>query len=200
MKMKLIATLALLAVAAGVQAANVSVNNISIIQGTATVDVPVLIAPSGAGETIGAMNISFAAGDAGDAIPILNSGTEFDGSIWDSGTFFGAAGTGVNHSALSAVAMINPLRVAANGTLITYTLDTSSLPVGTYVLDPDFQIGGVGSSGDPSFGIPPGDPINPIAFANGTLTVNPIPEPATIGMTAVFAVLGLGVFLKRRRA
>jgi hypothetical protein len=195
--MKLIATLALLAVAAGVQAANVSVNNISIIQGAATVDVPVLIAPAAAGETIGAMNISFAAGDAGDAIPILNTGTEFDGSIWDSGTFFGAAGTGVNHSVLSAVAMINPLRVGTNGTLITYTLDTSSLPVGTYVLDPDFQIAGVGSSGDPQLA---GGGASTLAFANGTLTVNPSPEPATIGMTAVLAVLGLGVFLKRRRA
>jgi hypothetical protein len=197
MKMKLFATLALLAVAAGAQAANVSVNNISIIQGTSTVNVPLLISPSIAGETIGAMNISFAAGDAGDAIPILNTGTEFDGSIWDSGTFFGAAGTGVSHSVLSAVAMITPLRVGTDGTLITYTLDTSGLPIGTYTLDPDFQIAGVGSSGDPQA---PGGGASSLAFTNGTLTVNPIPEPSTVALTAIFGVLGLGVFLKRRRS
>src|SRR5688572_19048168 len=196
MKMKLIATLAALAVAAGAQAANVSVNNISVLQGTPTVVVPLLIAPSVAGETIGAMNISFAAGDAGDAIPVLNSGTEFDGSIWDSGTFFGAAGTGVSHSVLSAVAMINPLRVGTNGTLITYTLDTSGLPIGTYTLDPDFQIAGVGSSGDPQDAA---GAATSLAFANGTLTISAIPEPSTVVLTAVFGILGLGVLVKRRR-
>jgi hypothetical protein len=196
MKMKLFATLALLAVAAGVQAADVSIDDITVLQGTATVDVPLLIMPASAGETIGAMNISFAAGAAGDAIPVLNTGTEFDGSIWDSGTFFGAAGTGVNHSVLSAVAMISPLRVATNGTLITYTLDTSSLPLGSYTLTPDFQIAGVGSSGDPQNAA--GQPTS-LVFSTGTLNIVPIPEPSTIAMTSIVAVLGLGVYAKRRR-
>jgi hypothetical protein len=198
MKMKLFATLAVFAVAVGAQAANVSINNISVLQGTPTVAVPLLIAPSAAGETIGAMNISFAAGSAGDAIPILNTGTVFDGSIWTAPgrTSFGAAGTPATHSVLSAVAMISPLQIPAGpGTIATYTLDTSGLAPGTYDLDPDFQIGGVGSSGDPNVGGVPSS----LTFANGTLTVSAvIPEPSTIAMTAVFSLLGLGVILKRR--
>jgi hypothetical protein len=196
MKLKLFATLALLAVAAGSQAAVVSIQDISVLQGTPTVQVPILMAQSVAGETIGAMNISFSAGDLADAIPILNSGTEFDGSMWDNGgTFFGAAGTPSVHSALSAVAMLNPLQIPTVGTVITYTLDTSGLAPGAYVLDPDFQIAGVGSSGDPNVA---GQPTS-LSFSNGTLNISVIPEPSTIAMTAVFTVLGLGVALKRRR-
>lgn len=194
MKMKLFAILAMLAVAAGTQAADVSVNDITIGPGTASVEVPVLISPSDPNETIGAMNISFAAGAAADAIPILGSGTEFDGSIWDmASSFFGAAGTPSVHSVLSAVTAIMPLQLPTDGTLITYTLDTSSLPGGTYELNPNFQVMGVGSSGDPNINGTPTD----LSFTSGSLVV--IPEPSTMAMTGVLAFLGLGVFIKRRR-
>jgi hypothetical protein len=188
MKMKLFATLGLLAAACSTQAAVVAVNNLTVPVGTSSVAVPVLITPSSVGELIGAMNISFAAGQVGDAIPILNSGTEFDGTIWDNGgSFFGVAGTPSSHSVLSAIAMLNPLQVSANGSVVTYTLDTSSLPVGTYELDPDFQINMVGTSAD-----------TPLTFNNGVLNIQ-IPEPSTIALTATLALLGLGIACKRRR-
>jgi hypothetical protein len=190
MKIKLFAILALLAVAAGTQAANVSIQNINVPTGTASVAVPLLISPSAAGETIGAMNISFAAGGLADAIPITN-GT-FSGSIWDTGgSFFGTAGTPSTHSVLSAVAMLAPLQIPAGpGNLVTYTLNTSGLGPGSYLLNPNHQVQGIGSSADTA-----------LTFATGLLTISGvvIPEPSTVALTAVFTVLGLGVALKRRR-
>jgi hypothetical protein len=136
------------------------------------------------------MNISFAAGDLADAIPILNSGSEFAGSIWNApgNSSFGVAGTPSTHSVLSAVAMLAPLQIPAGpGTVVTYTLDTSGLAPGDYTLDPNFLVGGVGTSADTA-----------LTFSAGTLTVL-IPEPSTVILTAIFGVLGLGVVLKRRR-
>jgi hypothetical protein len=191
MKMKLFATLAVLAVAAGAQAAEISVDNITVAPGTPTVDVPILISPSSAGEMIGAMNISFSAGSLADAIPFVDiGGMTFDNTIWDlGGSFFGEAGTLTprTHSVLGAVAMVSPLQVGAGpGIVATYRLNTAGLAGGTYELNPNFQVMGVGSSADTA-----------LTFTSGSLVI--IPEPTTVAMTAVFALLGLGVFVKRRR-
>jgi hypothetical protein len=143
------------------------------------------------------MNISFAAGQSGDAISILNSGTEFDGTIWDNGgSFFGVASTPSTHSVLSAVAMLSPLQVAANGTIVTYTLNTSSLAPGAYNLNPNFQVSGVGTSAADGSATPLS-----LSFDGGLLTIQGqvIPEPSTIALTAILGVMGLGVVLKRRR-
>lgn len=140
-----LALLVLASIAPSARAAEVSIDDITIPVGTQSVDVPVILTPTSAGEMIGAMNIFFGAGTAADAIPILNTGTEFDGSIWDSGSFFGVPGTPVAHSAQSAVAMLNPLEIVPDGIAITYTLDTSDLPGGTYLLDPNLLSGGVGT-------------------------------------------------------
>jgi hypothetical protein len=201
MKMKLFATLGLLAAAVSSQAAVVSVNDVTVPVGTSSITVPVLIAPSSAGELVGAMNISFAAGQAGNGISILNTGTEFDGTIWDNGgTFFGAAGTPSTHSVLSAVAMLSPLQISPNGTIVSYTLDTSSLAAGMYVLDPNFQVGGVGTSAGFIDSNNTQQALN-LTFDSGLLTVQGqvIPEPSTVVLTSIFAVLGLGLALKRHR-
>jgi hypothetical protein len=150
------------------------VNDITATLGTPTVAVPLLVSPSSANELIGAMNISFAAGQTGDSIPILNSTTEFDGSIWDEGGMFvSVPGTPGTHNALSAVAMLGPSAVSPNGTLVTYTLDTSALPAGQYALNPDFQVDGVGSSADTS-----------LTFSSGVLTIED-PDPVLAALVSV---------------
>jgi hypothetical protein len=194
MKMKFFATLGLLAAAVSSQAADVSVNDITVLAGTSTVTVPILISPTDPNETIGALNISFAAGDVGNAIPILNSGTEFDGSLWDvAGSFFGAAGTPSTHNVLSAVAMLSPLQAPANGTIATYTLDTSSLAPGVYELNPNFEINMIGTNGDQNVNGTP----TVLSFTSGTLNIA-IPEPSTVALSSVLAILGLVVAGRRR--
>jgi hypothetical protein len=143
--------------------ATISVGNLSVPLGTSTVQVPILVAPTTAGEMIGAMNISFAAGAAGNAIGILNSGAEFNGSIWSGAgkSFFGAAGTPKSHNVQSAVAMLSPLQVPANGTVITYTLSTAGLAAGQYALNPNFIVNGAGTSADTTI----------TSFTGGTLTI-----------------------------
>lgn len=194
MKTKLFTIVSLLAVAASAQAAELSINDITVASGTPTVDVPILISTE-TNEMIGAANISFAAGDLADAIPILKTDTEFDGSIWDAGgNFFGVAGTPSVHSALAAVTMISPSEVPANGTVITYTLDTADLPIGDYVLNPDFRVGNFGSSAND------GDfPPNPLTLTStpGTLTI--VPEPSAVVGMVVFGVMALGIRIKGRR-
>jgi hypothetical protein len=150
------------------RAADVSIEDITVPIGTATVDVPILITPTSAEEMIGAMNIFFGAGMASDSIPILNTGTEFDGSIWESGESFGIAGTPDTHIAQGAVAMLAPLEVVPDGVLVTYTLNTSSLPAGDYVLDPDFEIEGSGT--DATDGSIDPAPLD-LTFVNGTLRI-----------------------------
>lgn len=159
--------------------AAVSVGNISVPVGTSTVQVPILIAPTFANEMVGAMNISFAAGTAGNAIGILNSGAEYNGSIWSGAgqSFFGAAGTPRTHNVQSAVAMLNPLQVPASGTVITYTLNTASLPSGHYTLDPNFLVMGAGTSAD--------TPIT--SFTSGVLTVgSPTTVPPVVNNQSFF--------------
>jgi hypothetical protein len=146
------------------RAAEVSIDDITVPLGTLNVDVPLLISPASAEELIGAMNISFGAGEEADMIPILNTGTEFEGSIWaNSEEYFGAALTPSIHTAKSAVTAINPLQIRPDGIIITYTLDTSNLPVGDYLLDPDFQVEGIGSSAD-----------TPLTFVDGTLHIGSV--------------------------
>lgn len=195
MKLKLFAALGLFLVACSTQAANVSIADITIAPGTASVDVPLLISSDPA-EMVGAMNISFAAGQPADAIAILNTGDEFDGTIWQGYTFppISVAGTPSVHNAFSGAALINfggggTPEVEANGTIITYQLDTSGLAAGVYELNPNFA--NLTEARDASLA------DLTLAFSGGTLTV--IPEPSTVVLTAIFGVLGLGVYIKRRR-
>jgi hypothetical protein len=200
MKMKLIAILAVFAVAAGTQAAVVSIPDFSIMQGTASISIPVNITPSVAGEQIGAYNSSVSVGNAADNIPI--TGGSF-GSIWTAPVgVVGTEGGTVFHNVTGGVTQLSPpLQVSANGSLFQYTIDTSGLAPGIYVLNPNHQVdagGGifVGSSGDPNVG---GTPTS-LTFDTGQLTVvSVIPEPSTVALSVIFAVLGLGVAIKRRR-
>jgi hypothetical protein len=154
------------------KAAVVSVDDVTIPAGTATVTIPLMISPSSETEMIGAMNISFAVGQSEDSIPILGSGTEFDGSIWSNGgDFVGVARTPGMHQQLSAVAMLDPLQIRPEGTLIAYTLVPSSLPAGTYDLDPDFQVDGIGTNADV-----------PLTFIDGTLNIESLLSPAFVAV------------------
>jgi hypothetical protein len=158
----------LISVPCSVRAAEVSIEDITVPIGTASVDVPILIAPSSASEMIGAMNIFFGAGMPADTIPILNTGTEFDGSIWESGEFFGIPGTPTSHLAKGAIAMLGPLEIVPDGVLVTYTLNTSSLPAGNYVLDPDFEEDDAGT--DATDGSIDPVPLD-LTFVNGILRI-----------------------------
>lgn len=203
MKLKIFATLGLFAMAAVTQAANVSVNDVTIAPGTPTVQVPVLISPESDGELISGMNLSFAAGEAADAIDILETGNEFDGTIWDNhpGGFIAAfadAPGPFTHNALAAISLLGAdLDTTPDGLLATFTLDTAALAEGTYDLNANFVSpeSGVGSSAFLVDGAGL-QPIN-LNFDSGVLTV--IPEPSTVVLTAIFGCLGLGVFMKRRR-
>jgi hypothetical protein len=197
MKLKLFAALSLFAIAASTQAANVSINDVTIMPGTPTVSIPILVTPT-ANEMVGAMTMSFAAGGAGDLIGINDTNNEFDGSIWemavddgDADDFFDIAGTPGVHTVVSLASLVGPAGTATDpdGILITYQLDTSSLAPGFYELDPSHL--GASSLLDGN-----GVPITTI-FSSGTLAV--IPEPSTVVLTAIFGVLGLGVYFKRRR-
>ena len=192
MKLKLFAALSLFAIAVSTQAANVSINDITIMPGTPTVSVPILVTPT-ANEMVGAMTMSFAAGGAGDLIGINNTNDEFDGSIWDmaAGGFIGFASTPSVHSVVSIATLQGPAGTATDpdGILITYQLDTSGLAPGFYELDPSHLDASSLLDGN-------GAPVDTI-FSSGTLAV--IPEPSTVVLTAIFGVLGLGVYFKRRR-
>lgn len=192
MKLKLFAALSLFVIAASTQAANVSVNDITIMPGTPTVDVPILVSPTG-DEMVGAATISFAAGAAGDLIGINNTGAEFDGTIWDMapGGFLGFPQTPGVNSIVSIVSLQGPLgtETTPDGLLITYQLDTSGLAPGFYALDPSHL--------DATSLLDGNGQALALVTSSGTLAV--IPEPSTMVLTAIFGILGLGVYVKRRR-
>jgi hypothetical protein len=199
MKLKLFAALSLFAIAVSTQAANVSINDITIMPGTLTVDVPILVTPT-ANEMVGAGTISFAAGAAGELIGINFTGDEFDGSIWEGASmgFTGFASTPSVHSVVSIATTNGDIdpgpgtespSISPDGILITYKLNTSGLAPGFYELDPSHLDA---SSLLDAHGVP----VTTI-FSSGTLAV--IPEPSTVVLTAIFGVLGLGVYFKRRR-
>jgi hypothetical protein len=195
MSLKVAATLliALSALATVAQGAMVEVNDVTIVPGDPRIiQVPILISPSSPSERIGAMNISFAAGTLADAIPIIDADPqdpdeEFDGSIWEQGTFFGDPGTPSVHSVTSAVAILSPLEIVPNGTLVTYTLDTTALPLGMYSLNPNFA-GTTAKDGQ----------LNSLAltFSPGVLKV--VPEPSVAALLGTFFLMVLSC--ARRRA
>jgi hypothetical protein len=64
---------------------------------------------------------------------------------------------------------VNPLQITPNGVIITYTLDTSALPVGQYALNPNVLVAGVGTSAD-----------LPLAFDAGILEIQAAVQPVVI--------------------
>ncbi len=108
--------------------------------------------------------------------------------------FFPAPNTPSVHNVLSGVTLIGAgAETSANGTIITYMLDTSGLGPGVYELNPNFgPDGGLTDARDGSL------TDLDLTFSAGSLTV--IPEPSTVVLTAIFGALGLGVYFKRRRS
>jgi hypothetical protein len=189
------------------RAANISINDAVIPLGQATYEVSLFITPSSPGELISGMNISFSAGELADAIGIIDTdpsrpsiGTpeEFDGSIWDPG-YFGASGTPSNYSVLSTVSeIVAPFAVVPNGIAITYTLDTSGLPAGTYALNPNYidAVSGIGTSAFVSDALGNISLVE-LTFDVGELTVRngvaAVPEPSTMLMSLVGMIVLSGV-------
>lgn len=194
MKLKIFTTLCLFAVASISQAANVSINDIFHLPGDSDmVEVPILISTASA-ETVTAMDISFSVGELADAVPIVSE--DYNGSIWGApnSSFFASSTAGTNHSVLSGVSRsAAPLEVDADGVVVTYTLDLSSVAPGDYELNANYL------DGTNAF-VLDGQNANPVdlVFSTGNLNVA-VPEPSTVVMTALFAVMGLGVYFKRRR-
>jgi hypothetical protein len=165
-------------VTARIDAANISVDDIVAPVGAATVDIPLIITPSDPLETIGALNISFAVGTPFDAVEIMSTETEFDGSIWDTGeSFIGVASTPSMHHVQSAVAMLDPLQVPADGIIVTYSVDASQLAAGDYELNPSYEFNGAFTTGDPNVN---GNPTG-LTFTSGVLTIGDAPPPALTG-------------------
>jgi hypothetical protein len=174
------------------QAATISIGDIAVPLGTSQVDVPILISPSVPGEMIGSINLSFSAGEAADAIPILSTGMEFAGSIWP--TPFGVnslvfAQTPAVHNVFSIAAAIDPLQVPASGIVITYTLNTLSLALGEYVLNPNFihSVTGIGTTAD-----------IPLSFFSGLLRIQEAAGVPDAGSGAMMLFAGLGAALLSR--
>lgn len=197
-----------IAFASAAQGAKVSISDVTILPGEPRIiEVPILISPGSEGEMISGLNISFTAGVAGDAIPIVDAdplqssiGTpeEFDGSIWDP-TYFGASGTPAVHAVFSTVARAAvPLQVLADGTIITYTLDTTALPLGTYLLDPNHidPVSGVGTS---AFLTGPGGGIVPVPLTFDAGMLNIVPEPTTATLLGALVVTALVATRRSRR-
>lgn len=211
MRLKLLAIVGLFAVADIAHGARISIMDRTVLPGDPTViQVPILIFPDDPSELISGMSISFAAGSAEDAIPIVDADPmrsgigmpeEFDVSVWSgpNSSYFGIAGTPNTHSTISSVTRIGvPLTVAPEGIIATYTIDVTSLPMGSYVLNPNFMSPG-SSVGTTAFVLHEhvAMPAN-LTFEPGILTIV-VPEPATLAPSALAALVA-GLTYARRRS
>lgn len=230
-----VAGIALL-VSGSTQAALISVtdafgnSNISIVEGTPTVDVYVRIAqnPADMGNTnISSMGLRFVVGDGGpplagvDLVPITavaytSTGAGTNASVWDpqSGNLVTSEGIALPSSsatiANATITLANTNVQFGPGVMATvlavFTLDTSSLMAG----DSD-ALGTLGgfllnpdNVGSPTTAFFTGgggvQTPIPLSFATGTLSVTAIPEPASFLLLSLGAVGAVAGRRYRRRS
>ena len=172
----------------------IDIPDVTITEGTATATVDVLISGT---DTLDAISLGFGVGDGGpvlagtDIVPIIGpTAASFTGA----GTIFAGQTLAVSNSpslpaSSATVTDISSLSgsVVGNGLLVSYLLDTSSLSAGD-MFTLDANIGA--SSGVPTTVTDAGGTINHgVVFDSGTLSVVPVPEPASLPMLTLACLL-----------
>lgn len=118
-------------------AAIVQSPDITVSAGATTVDVPVSIESTFDGEFISGLAITIAIGQPNDGADII--GATFAGSVWtEVDSLFGLT---LENGILAAQAIVaaDPFQIPADGLFLNFTIDTSELSHGGYLIDLAYQ-------------------------------------------------------------
>ena len=186
------------------EAALISVGDFSVVEGTPSIDIPVLIT---GGEDIASAALWFSVGDAG---PFFNgtetitiSAVDFTtGTIWAGqslDTSLGLPSPGPAMQIANVKLTTQNLNVVAAGLLMTFTLDLSTAEVGEFLLlDPNLMNMTEAANGQLV-------PVNlNLTFNSGSLTITSgtngsvHPEPSSLLLFAV-GVVGIAGYNRKRK-
>lgn len=178
---------------------NINPSPVIITQGTNSAAFDIVVAPT-AGDAFNSFTLSFGIGDGGaaagagaddgDNLPIsaFALGSIFDGTDFSANISAGGIGQSAIQIAFTRAGG-NTATIPANGILASFTLDTTGTTAGqTFDLNPNLAGNSAAFDGAAA-------PIT-LAPTNGTLQVNAVPEPSSLGVLVCVS----GLVWRRRRA